>query len=142
MVAGTILCICSIMTFLTAASVPRHSHSRGLKPGSRKNPSVSKRLLLLLLLLLFSHSILPNSFVTPWTLAHQAHPSLGFPRQEYWSGLPFYFPEYIPDPGIESRSAALLADSLPLSHQGSILYICTYIYTLRLISITYFQIPV
>ena len=76
------------------------------------------------------------------TAAHQAPLSLGFPRREYWSGLPFPSLEYIPDPGIESRSAALLADSLPLSHQGRILYIHMYIYTLRPISVTYFQIPV
>ena len=45
--------------------------------------------------------------VTPWTVAHQAPPSMGFFRQEYWSGLPFPFPEYLPNPGIELRSPAL-----------------------------------
>jgi len=34
-----------------------------------------------------------DSFVTPWTVAHQAPLSVGFPRQEYWSGLPFPFSE-------------------------------------------------
>ena len=43
---------------------------------------------------------------------------MGFPRQEYWSGLPFPPPEDLPDPGIEPMSPALQADSLPLSHQG------------------------
>ena len=38
-------------------------------------------------------------FVTPWTVAHQAPPSMGFPRQEYWSGLPFPSPGDLPDPG-------------------------------------------
>ena len=38
-------------------------------------------------------------FATPWTIAHQAPPSMGFPRQEYWSGLPFPSPEDLPDPG-------------------------------------------
>ena len=42
-----------------------------------------------------------------------------FSRQEHWSGLPFPSPEELPDPGIEPRSPALQADSLPLSHQGS-----------------------
>ena len=41
-----------------------------------------------------------------------------FPRQEYWSGLPFHSPGHLPDPGIDSRSPALQAGSLPVSHQG------------------------
>ena len=57
-------------------------------------------------------------FVTPWTVAYQVLPSMGFPRQEYWSELPFPSPGVSPDPGIEPRSPALQADSLPLSHQG------------------------
>ena len=44
--------------------------------------------------------------------------SMGFPRQEYWSGLPFPPPGDLPDPGIELRSV-LQADSIPLSYQGS-----------------------
>ena len=51
--------------------------------------------------------------VTPWTVAHQALLSVGFSSQEYWSGLPFPSPEDLPDPGIESWSPALQADSLP-----------------------------
>ena len=43
-------------------------------------------------------------FVTPWTVAHQAPPSMGFSRQEYWSGLPFPSPGNLPDPGIEPGS--------------------------------------
>ena len=58
-------------------------------------------------------------FVTPWTVARQAPPSMGFSRQGYWSGLPFPSPGDLPDPGIEPRSPALQADSLPLSHLGS-----------------------
>ena len=45
--------------------------------------------------------------------------SMGFPRQEYWSGLPFPSPGDLPNPGIELSSPVLLADSLPLSHLGS-----------------------
>ena len=52
-------------------------------------------------------------FATPWTVAHQAPLSMGFPRQEYWSGLPFILQGDIPDPGIKSGSPALQADSLP-----------------------------
>ena len=44
---------------------------------------------------------------------------MGFPRQEYWSGLPFPFPGDLPYPGIEPVSPALQADALLLSHQGS-----------------------
>ena len=45
--------------------------------------------------------------------------SMVFPRQEYWSGLPFPSPGDLPDPGIKPRSPAWQEDSLPLSHQGS-----------------------
>ena len=58
-------------------------------------------------------------FPTPWTVARQAPLSMGFPRQEFWSGLPFPPPGDLPDPGIKPRSPALQADSLPLSHLGS-----------------------
>ena len=51
-------------------------------------------------------------FATPWTVAHQAPPSMGFSRQEYWSGLPFPSPGDLPNPGIEPRSPALQADTL------------------------------
>ena len=43
-------------------------------------------------------------FATPWTVACQAPPSMGFSRQEYWRGLPFSSPGDLPDPGIEPRS--------------------------------------
>ena len=46
-------------------------------------------------------------FATPWTVAQQAPPSMGFSKQEYWSGLPLPSPEDLPDPGIEPRSPAL-----------------------------------
>ena len=46
-------------------------------------------------------------FATPWTVAYQAPPSMGFSRQEYWSALPFPSPEDLPDPGVEPGSPAL-----------------------------------
>ena len=55
---------------------------------------------------------------TPWTVAHQAPLSMGFPRQEYWSGLPFPPPEDLPDPGIEPGSPALQADTLTSEPPG------------------------
>ena len=53
------------------------------------------------------------TLVTPWTCSCQSPLSLGFSRQEYWSGLPFPFPGDFPDPGIEPRFPALQADFLP-----------------------------
>ena len=57
-------------------------------------------------------------FATPWTVACQAPPSMGFSRQEYWSRLPFPFPRDLPDPRIEPRSSALQADALPSELPG------------------------
>ena len=51
-------------------------------------------------------------FVTPWTVAYQAPPSMGFSKQEYWSGLPFPYPEDLPDPEIAPGSPRLQADAL------------------------------
>ena len=65
---------------------------------------------------LFSHVRL---FVTPWTVAHQAPPSMGFSRQEYWSGLPFLSRGDLPNPGIEPRSPALQADALTSEPPGA-----------------------
>ena len=49
-------------------------------------------------------------FVTPWTVAYEVPPSMEFPRQEYWSGLPFPSPGDLPDLGIEPGSPELQAD--------------------------------
>ena len=49
--------------------------------------------------------------VTPWAVAHQAHLSMEFSRQEYWSGLPCPPPGDLPNLGIEPKSPALQADS-------------------------------
>ena len=60
--------------------------------------------------------------MTLWTVARQVPLSMGFSRQEYWSGLLFPFPGDLSDPGIEPvfpEAVALQADSLSLSHQGS-----------------------
>ena len=65
------------------------------------------------MLLLFSHSVVSDSFATPWTTAHQAPLSMGFPRQEYWSGLLFSSPGDLLNPEIEAGSPAVQADALP-----------------------------
>ena len=71
------------------------------------------------------YSAVSNSqlFATPWTVARQDPVSMRFPKQEYWSGLPFPPPGDLPNPGIKPKSPVspeLQADSLPLSHQGSL----------------------
>ena len=57
-------------------------------------------------------------FATSWTVAYQASPSVGFSRQEYWSGLPFPCPRDLPNPGIKTRSPTLQVDSLPSETPG------------------------
>ena len=71
----------------------------------------------ILLLLLLSHFSCVQLCETPWTAAYQAPPSMGFSRQEYWSGLPFPSPEDLPDQGIKPRFPALQAEFYHLSHQ-------------------------
>ena len=60
----------------------------------------------------------------PWTVAHQAPLSMGFPRQQYWSGLPFPSPGQLSNPGIKPRSPALQADSLPSEPPGQPISFC------------------
>ena len=57
-------------------------------------------------------------FGTPWTVAYQAPPSMGFSRQEYWSGLPFPYTGDLPNPGVEPGSPALQTDALPSEPPG------------------------
>ena len=59
--------------------------------------------------------------LTPWTVAHQAPLSMGFPRQAYWSGLPFPPPRDVPNPGIKPTSPVspeLQEDSSPAEPSG------------------------
>ena len=62
---------------------------------------------------------MPDFVVIPWTIAHQAPLSVGFPRQVYWSGLPSPSPRNPPNPGIEPACPAWQLDSLPLCQQAS-----------------------
>ena len=78
--------------------------------GAEFNPTLQQcELLLLLLLLLLSHFSRVRLCVTPQTEAHQAPPSLGFSRQEHWSGLPFPFPMHESEKRKGSRS--VMSDS-------------------------------
>ena len=65
-------------------------------------------------------------FATPWTILCQAPLSMEFSRPEYWSGLPFPSPGDLSDPGIEPRSPALQADSLPTELQGKYISLCVF----------------
>ena len=58
-------------------------------------------------------------FATPWTVAYQAPLSMGFSRQECWSGLLFPSPGDFPDPGIEPGSPSLQTDALPSEPPGT-----------------------
>ena len=73
------------------------------------------------------------TLVTPWTVACQAPLSMGFSRQEYWSGLLFPPPGNLPNPGIEPRSPALQEILYRLSYKGSPLFTLPLLY--------YFIIP-
>ena len=64
-----------------------------------------------------SHPVMSDS-ATPWTVACQAPLSMGFPRQEYWSGLPLPSPGVLPDPGIKPGPPVLQADSLQPESPG------------------------
>ena len=71
---------------------------------------------------MLSHFSSVRLFVIPWTVVHQAPLSMGFSRQEYWSGLPIPSTRDLPNPGSSSHLFHLLyfqADSLPLHHLGS-----------------------
>ena len=62
-------------------------------------------------------------FATSWTVACQAPPFMAFSRHEYWSGLPFPSPGYLPDPGIKPRSPELQADTLTSEPPGKPSYL-------------------
>ena len=112
----------------------------GIKPGSPalQADSLPSELHILYIVVIYVNSGLPiypfppdplsevkslsciRLFVTPWTVAQQAPPSMGFSRQEHWSGcLPFPSPGDLPHPGIELRSPALRADALTSEPPGT-----------------------
>ena len=62
--------------------------------------------MLSIVLLLLSHSVMFNSFATPWIVDHQALLPVGYSREEYWSRLPFPSPGDLPNPGIKPVSLA------------------------------------
>ena len=81
------------------------------KEKKKKGTGLGFAYILIVVALVISHS-----FETPWTIDHQAPLCMGFSRQEYWSGLPFPSPGIFPNPHLLHWQA----DSLPLSHRGSL----------------------
>ena len=85
--------------------------------------------------LLLSCSVMSNSLVTPRTEAHWVPLSMGCSRQEYWTGLPFPSPGYLPNPEIEPKSLALaggFCTTGPLGKPLLYIYICIYIYIYKI----------
>ena len=77
-----------------------------------------------------------STLKTPWTVAREAPPSMGFSRQEYWSGLPFPPPVDLPDPGIEplSLTSPAMVRERALSHTYSTRQTSTKLYRNRVIN--------
>ena len=82
-----------------------HSHGDALMTEERKKVKSLSRVRL---------------FASPWTVAYQAPPSMGFSRQGYWNELPFPSPGDLPDPGIKPGCPALQADALPSEPPGKL----------------------
>ena len=79
----------------------------------------------------FSRLVMSDSFATPWTIAHQASLSMGFPKQEYWNGLPFPSPWALPDPGTEPTSLALAGGFFTTEPPGKPLHKVAFLCTLQ-----------
>ena len=81
---------------------------------------------------------------TPLTVAHRASLSVGFPRWEYWSGLPFPSPEDLPDPGIKPASPALASRFFTTEPQGSprrnAIFLNLFIFYWRIIALQIFVV--
>ena len=82
-----------------------HSHGDALMTEERKKVKSLSRVRL---------------FASPWTVAYQAPPSMGFSWQGYWNELPFPSPGDLPDPGIKPGCPALQADALPSEPPGKL----------------------
>ena len=122
------VCVCSVLVVLNvlnvvAQTISQMSGTTGCQGHHhwifyhhlQSELSVSQRPLLM-----FSHSVVSDSFVTPLIVAHHTSLSLGFSRQEYWSGLPFPSPGDLLNPAIKPECPLhWQADSLLLSHLGS-----------------------
>ena len=110
---------CNLKSYLWGDVLPRTTSQVGLQiavndgslGGGQSN-------LVKYTLLLFSCKVVSYSFMTSWSMAHQAPLFKEFPKQEYWSGLLFLPPGDLLNLGTEATSHDWQADFLPLSHQG------------------------
>ena len=109
--ASSFLCLWKLPLPLITFMIALHAHLGN----SGLSPSLKVFNLIIPVCYLLSRVRL---LVTPRTVTLQAPLSIGFSRQDYWSGLPFPSPGDLPDPGIEPRSPALQADSLPSEPPG------------------------
>ena len=109
------------VSMVPLASSPPPCWKRVQSPYLRSNTHASQQLPCLLCqpftmprtrIVSVSCSVIVRLFEIPWTIACQAPFSIGFPRQEHWSGLSFLSPGDLPNPGIEPRSPALQVNSL------------------------------
>ena len=98
------------MHFSLCHAVSLQANTKAFAAGSGTTLSIDSILVLI-------RPVVSDS-ATAWTVALQASLSMGFPRQEYWSVLPFSSPGDLPDAEIESTSPALQVDPLPLNHGG------------------------
>ena len=83
-----------------------------------------------------------NSFLTWWSVAHQAPLSMGFPRQEHWSGLPFHSPWDPLDPGMEPMSPALAGQLFTTESLGKPKGLVTLSISTAFFSVTFTAIPI
>ena len=90
----------------TAACYPT---STGEPPGYNEGKELWEGVCVYVCVCVCAKSLMCLTFATPWTVAHQASLSMEFSRQEYWSGLPFPPPGYLPNPGMEPASLAFRA---------------------------------
>ena len=139
-VCGNMACCCTNKTNCTCKSISTHTHSWRTLANEHHTSYVDSvlketwsfvniitRIAVCMMFEYFKEKVVVGGLVakscptlaTPWTIALQAPLSMGFSRQEYWSGLPFPSPRDLLNPGIKPRSPALQADSLQLSYKGS-----------------------
>ena len=76
-----------------------------------------------------------SNSATPWTVACQAPPSMGFSRQEYWSGLPFPSPGDLPDPGIEPLSTCIIGRRFILSYLSHFYFLIVVVFDILVLSL-------
>ena len=110
--------------FPSPGDLPDPGIRQGLWHCRQTLSSLSPREALNLSLIIFSLAYLLSHvgvFATPWPMGHQVPLSMGFSRQEYWSGLLFPSPGDLPNPGIEPGSPTLQADALPSESPGKLL---------------------